>query len=706
MNIFDKTLIQTALGRKSKKDLNCAHTTTSDFFQFNIPYIRRMLPEEKISIDVNSFARLDQMPLPTFGDANLNLRAFFVPYRMIFKGWLDMYNDTPHVWANGANPTIPSHVPLIRNSAIVEALASAPYSRRLGIYTFVTNNIVNGEEISTILPLVANQFTGFAHNGVPLDYIRIYITRSSTEVYGLFEDGEIQLYKVSDNSYVTSFGTYLDEDGFCSIITNSATNSNATINRVVMNYDALMNLEEDERFWDYLYKTGSEPIIDYAYMVFTPFGRNIYKILRQLGYAPYWDMTTESDALMSHFEALDIFAWLKVWLDYYFPAQYYGNPVRTDLEKFITNDTPDYVITEASDVLKIFNYASIVSYTSDYLTAAFDNPSGPTADAYSSIGLPLSDPTTSLGGDVVLDPTNGTPVMFTKEATGSSIVSQYALMALRKLSDYMKRHQLAGASAVSRFYAQWGLKLDNNVANKCYYIGSHHVPMQVGDVMATADTLDADKGAVLGDYAGKGFLIGSNAHFEFTAPKEFGVFLICSSIIPKTRNYQGYDIHTLKKNKLDYFQPDFDGMSTRALEKGEALAINSDIANYDKIRTPFGFTPQYAEYKIPYDRLTGDFNVRSISKAGFTSESWHLFRKLFNTDYTDLVHSLSFVFGNDWEQYLRIFYNTTNSADHFVLNYLFKVSVWNNSKPLYDTYDFEHDEGHQVEVAVNGQRVN
>lgn len=719
MNIFDKTLVQTAKHKKSKINLDCRHTTTSDFFQLNVPYIRRMIPDEKISVDVSAFSRLAGMPLPTFGDANLNLRAFFVPYRMIFKGWHDFMSDTPHVWSNGSNPSIPSNVPLIRNNAIVRWLAQDVASFRLGVYSSLTKKygeILSGIGFSSVTGSdIEDSIHAFGYYRIYVPYIDIkYLRLYDINLEGtwLFNDGSI--YAVDPSGVVhNSVGKYVYLDDGCISIIDWQTSDGIRVSSDSIDFSSILsdyNIGKISHLpWDFHYQDDLSSFSQsVGYRVLTSFGRPVYKILRQLGYAPYFDLTSESSAGMSHFSALELLALLKVWLDYYFPAQYYGSPLRTNLEKLINNDSPDVVISDAEVVNQIFTNVTLVSYASDFLTAAFDNPVGPDSQAASFAFI--TDKTIPEGPDIVADGDNSyTPTIQSYDADGTfgTGISQFALTALRKLTDFMKRHQLAGARAVDRILAQWGFKLDNNQINRCYYIGSHHVPMVIGDVMSTADTSGSD-GAALGDYAGKGFLVGQNGHFEFDSGKDFGIFLICSSIIPNTALYQGYDIHTLKKQKLDFYTPEFDGLGTRAIEKGEVLATDSNISNYERIRGVFGFTPMYAEYKIPYNRLTGDFDSPSISQAGFTSDSWHLFRKIVasSSGYDDIVHSLNMVFGNDWEQYLRVFYNQTRSADHFVLNYLFNVTSYLPVKPLFDTYDFEHEDGQQIEMAVNGQRVN
>lgn len=64
-----------------------------------------MVPGEKIDVSMESFARLNPLPVPTFGRASMRNRAYFVPFRTIFRGWNDYITDAPHVWSDGKTPT-------------------------------------------------------------------------------------------------------------------------------------------------------------------------------------------------------------------------------------------------------------------------------------------------------------------------------------------------------------------------------------------------------------------------------------------------------------------------------------------------------------------------------------------------------------------------------------------------------------------------
>lgn len=98
---LDKAQVNTALTDNTKLDLGHQHITTADFMQLNVSMIHEMVPGEKIDVKMESFARLNPLPVPTFGRAALRNRAFFVPFRTIFRGWNDFITDAVHVASDG-----------------------------------------------------------------------------------------------------------------------------------------------------------------------------------------------------------------------------------------------------------------------------------------------------------------------------------------------------------------------------------------------------------------------------------------------------------------------------------------------------------------------------------------------------------------------------------------------------------------------------
>lgn len=93
----------------SDLDLSCQHITTGNFMEFNVAKAMEMCPRQSVSIDMHTFARLAPMPLPTYGNADIKNRAYFVPYRTVMKGWNEFIDDTTVVDSDGNSivPVVP-----------------------------------------------------------------------------------------------------------------------------------------------------------------------------------------------------------------------------------------------------------------------------------------------------------------------------------------------------------------------------------------------------------------------------------------------------------------------------------------------------------------------------------------------------------------------------------------------------------------------
>lgn len=607
MSIFTKARVRTAEDSRTQMPFLSSHITTADFFQLTCPYIREIVPNQSITIDMSCFSRLAPMPVPTLGRCEIHHHAFFVPFRTIMPSWHDFITDTPHV-------------------------------------------AFNSDGVGSIVP--------FSHRLDARDLTKVLISSAI----------------------------------FCTQGTES-------------NFD-LCTIEE-----------VNQDVIT-RYYVFTEIGRTLFKLFRQLGYCLDYDITDRSyQGYSSYVSALPLLSFVRIYLDWFYPNQYIGDTDYNTLLELLKRDSPAGVTLAYRDVETICHFIYHTCYDSDYFTSAFDNPAGPNSGLFSDFELK----DVSLGSlqdqykDKVITSVEGTPVVnkaSTTIGTSNGSISQYILDSLHALSDYMKRHQLVGSSAVARYLARFGVQLPEN--DKSILLGSCKQNMEFGAVMSNASTEMAD----LGEYAGQGFSNGGKT-FSFTSDKDYGFLIITTSIVPIIGYVQGINRHILHMTKLDYFTPEFDALGTQPISKAELVVDNLNRgksnagSNLDFFHTKdaiFGFTPRYAEYKIQHDMLTGDFNLPRLSTAGMSSSAWHMFR-LFNDhgNGNDIVHSKAFVIGdyndND-KQYDRIFDNTTGSADHFVLRYVFDVKTSLPAKSLFDTYDFDESHGKVLSIEPGGVNLN
>lgn len=426
---------------------------------------------------------------------------------------------------------------------------------------------------------------------------------------------------------------------------------------------------------------------------FNPLGRRYLKIMYSLGYRWNWDMKGSVS-----FSMLPLLSLLRIYLDWYALSSYYDTVTYSNLSAFLKLEGTHFFT--GNEVMQVLALIGNVNYDGDYFTAAWDNPVGPNSTTFTQFSI--LDPTVAPGSGVgTLG--NGTPYV------NSSALTEFQAQSVHALTDYYKRHQLVGARVVDRFLADFGVQLDSSKLRRSTYIGAKSFDIQIGDVTQTVNTAAAGSPSNLGDYGGRGMSNGT-ANFDYTADSH-GIFVIIASLLPSGGYYQGYDRNLRHLEPLDFYNPDFDNLGVQAIEKGEVYISNNNTfyASVSPTKS-FGYTPRYAEYKVPLSRVIGDFVLPSVMVGG---DSWHLMRKFddasFGNDAQNVHHSIGFCRGDDGHTYDRIFNysDKDNPVDPFYSVYHFEVTSYAPMKSLFDTYDFDHDEQHEhVVMETNGVKVN
>ena len=437
--------------------------------------------------------------------------------------------------------------------------------------------------------------------------------------------------------------------------------------------------------------------------LFNSFGRYVYKTLRSLGYAPVFDMRTDVSSYNVSFSAMPLLAYAKVFYDWFFPSAYSGTDSSVNVAK-IFERTGTFDLSQG-DMLNIFRMTSVIAYDQDYLTSAWENPTQPN-DASQSSYFSIQD--VNQGLDTEVSGGGGYMPSLTTSSMGS--LSQYALTALKALSDYLKRNQMVGSRSIDRYLARFGVKLSSEKLMRSVLINRAVQNIQFGDVTSTAST----DGATLGDFAGKGISYGDDK-YTVDSNGEYGMYLAVSVIVPKVYNYQGCNRHVLHTTKLDFWTPEFDNVGTQAIASAEAyvpMEYSSTADAYSLYSSVYGYIPKYAEYKVPFASLTGDYLLpsRNVGK-----DAWNLFRDfsfLFNASTSGgakepLMHDYAVAVSSDKDQYSRIFMNTNADDDHFNIIHNFDIKSSFPGKSLYDTYEFEdEDKSNKVSVDINGTTLS
>ena len=485
------------------------------------------------------------------------------------------------------------------------------------------------------------------------------------------------------------------------VIASNFNNSSLVSQPPIIPNDELVILFTDNQYG--LSSTTTSSNFDFSYnsqnYKFTYLGRFVYKILRSLGYEVLFCKNCELT-----YNALALLAYVKVYVDWYANSQYLNSVDVLTFERFVKYNNPSGNLSlDAGDVWSLLSLIRNVVYdTEDYYVNAWDNPVSPNSGQFTAFGF--TDPTAT-GGAYVFTNVNGSPEMAINPQYPQSIGTTYIHEALKRLTDFQKRHALAGARSIDRVLAQYGVVTDSLRQSRSIYIGNQSTNVDIGAVYATADSSDGQNNTSrTGDYAGAGYGNGTGS-IDFTADEE-GILLCIASMIPAGRMVQGYDRNNLHINKTDFFVPEFDSLGVQAIEKGEVyVSRNYGFATNDTdYQRPFGFSGRYAEYKRPKSFLTGDLSLPSHLAGAY---SWHLFRMFSDGnfgDITGLAHGLAFTRGGDSSQYHRIFQYTRGDYEPFYCFIHFNIASFAPCRPLFESYEFESD-GKRVPTE-NGNKVN
>lgn len=170
-----------------------------------------MVPGERLDVKMESFARLNPLPVPTFGRSSLRHRAFFVPFRTVFRGWNDFITDSVHVPSTISSVSaIVSSVPTVDNDTLVKAFTN---------YSYGTNVHVDDEDEYEAAMVSDNMVFGVYSDGqtIPPHDLDIASEGGGSAYYDLTVKGRQALkvleafgYKVIWNSFKSDAAGYVN----------------------------------------------------------------------------------------------------------------------------------------------------------------------------------------------------------------------------------------------------------------------------------------------------------------------------------------------------------------------------------------------------------------------------------------------------------------------------------------------------------------
>ena len=141
------------------------------------------------------------------------------------------------------------------------------------------------------------------------------------------------------------------------------------------------------------------------------------------------------------------------------------------------------------------------------------------------------------------------------------------------------------------------------------FIGVHSCKVDINPVMSTAETSEG----YLGEFAGQGYGGSSGEKFDFTASCQgYLITMIC--VVPDSKFAQGDDPDTNHLKKFDFFTAPFDAITllpTRKSNIYNSFALTDPSSNHIGYTGSFGNIPNYTEYKVEKDLVSGELAMLS-----------------------------------------------------------------------------------------------
>lgn len=427
------------------------------------------------------------------------------------------------------------------------------------------------------------------------------------------------------------------------------------------------------------------------YNVLTTKGKYWIKVLNALGYAlpqgvdlqtgSDWN-TSVKDTLLSAFPILGFF---KLYNDYMSQSQRYNTSALSSLlqsikyGKTVTGYNSSTGVLTYGCLRDMFNLL-LLNYENDYFTSAWLSPNAPLANA-ENIGT-ASVPGQNGGefvGQSIYDNYLANPNGYPGNNTFN--LGQRSLDFLKSFDDWVRRNNYSGSRAVQQIYSRFGIKTDDYKSHYANVLATDVMPVQVGDITATAGAKSSSTGATtdvtIGDYAGKGIVSGSKN--VSCSVSDYGIIIILGYFTVVPMNPYGYNRMVLRSTPLDYYNPEFDGIGADAISVGELYCDPTASASTAVDTSVFGFTERYNAYRYGRDQITGEFRK---FKSDSDMNVWHTGRLLTDVRAAGsmLAQSSSMNTLPQYDsEYNRIFSITSGDVDHFYMTAQFAVKA---SRPM------------------------
>lgn len=198
-------------------------------------------------------------------------------------------------------------------------------------------------------------------------------------------------------------------------------------------------------------------------------------------------------------------------------------------------------------------------------------------------------------GSYILDP-NGSLQADTSDAAG--LIRELRLAAA--LQRYEEARSLYG-SRYTEYLRYLGVRSSDARLQRPEYLGGGMQPVQISEVLSTAETEVDSEVTPVGDLRGHGIGgVRSNRFRRFF--EEHGYVMTCISILPESIYTNGTPRQYMRRTKEDFWQKELQFIGQQEVYKGEVFTQGTSAD-----RETWGYVPRYEEYRGGRSKVSGMF---------------------------------------------------------------------------------------------------
>lgn len=220
----------------------------------------------------------------------------------------------------------------------------------------------------------------------------------------------------------------------------------------------------------------------------------------------------------------------------------------------------------------------------------------------------------SLGGaDSFVDGVGG--IISPKSSMSPLVYGGFNIAQLRlttQAQKWLERSNRGGNRYTELLRAHFGVYPRDERLDRPEYIGGSKSPVIISEVLQTSAS---DSVSPQGNQAGHGMSIDRNYVGKYRV-KEYGLIMGLAYIVPEgSYSSQGINRQWLRRDRFDFYWPEFAHLSEQGIETAELMATDNEITN----RRIFGYIGHMDEMRHKQDIVCADFRD--------TFDYWTLARK-------------------------------------------------------------------------------